>query len=81
MEKRKIVFVLSPSKVIRKINGVFECLACQAKGNYVEGKLGIAWERGVQSLFKDKLIHKHWCPVNTHIMERLQLYRDRGGER
>jgi hypothetical protein len=60
----KIIFVLSPDKVVRETSiGKGECLACEAKGKLVH-RLGSSWEKGHEYLFKDILIHQHWCPMN-----------------
>lgn len=60
----KVIFALSPHKVIRKTTlGKGECLACGAQGVLIH-KLGRLWEKGHRSLFRDELVHAHWCPMN-----------------
>lgn len=66
----KIVFVLSPDKVVRETNKFHgECLACGAKGMLLN-KLGTLWEKGHEYLFKDVLVHEYWCPMNKVLFNR-----------
>lgn len=64
----KVFFVLSAEKTVRETKvGHGECLACGATGR-LQHRLGTLWEVGHRDIFKDELVHVHWCPLNRILL-------------